>query len=375
MRRKRFLIIIVHILFPLVLMLSNFAYSEALFEGEADLDTVEQKRSGLIFLPILGYTPETKMAGGAAATFYFREKDAEKTCRPSTLMPVFIYTQKKQIVSELNADLYWRKETLHLTSSIGYMKFPNKFYGIGNDTSEDDEEEYTPRSVYFSFNFQRKIQEVFHAGILYEFVDRKMKEVEEGRSLSQIKILGSEGGTVSGTGLLMNWDTRDNIFCASSGCFYQLSTSLFRDYLGSDYDFTRYSLDLRQYVPLFTSPVVAFQGYMKVITGDPPFQMMSLLGGDSLMRGYYEGRYRDKNMVVFQTEYRMPLWWRFGLVGFLGFGDVSSDVKDFALSDLKHSVGFGLRYFLNPEEKLNIRLDFAYGKDSSGFYITMFEAF
>ena len=71
----------------------------------------------------------------------------------------------------------------------------------------------------------------------------------------------------------------------------------------------------------------------------------------------------------------MPLWWRFGLVGFLGFGDVSSDVKDFALSDLKHSLGFGLRYFLNPEEKLNIRLDLAYGKDSSGFYITLFEAF
>ncbi|UCE20022.1 MAG: BamA/TamA family outer membrane protein [Gemmatimonadota bacterium] len=359
----------------LLVFMCTYLVHAADFETQTEQDTVEQKRSGLIFLPILGYTPETKMAGGAAVTFYFRAKGTEKTCRPSTLMPIFIYTQKKQIVSELNADLYWKEETIHLTSNIGYMKFPDKFYGIGNHTSEDDEEEYTPRNAYFSFNLQKKIQKVFHAGILYEFTDSKMKEVEGGRSLAQKKILGSEGGTVSGAGILMNWDTRDNIFCASSGRFYQLSTSLFRDYLGSDYDFTRYTLDLRQYIPVVTSHAIALQGYMKVITGDPPFQMMSMLGGDSLMRGYYGGRYRHKNMVVVQTEYRLPLWWRFGLVGFLGFGDVSKDIEDFVLSDFKHSAGLGLRYFLNPEEKLNIRLDLAYGKDSSGFYITLFEAF
>ena len=93
------------------------------------------------------------------------------------------------------------------------------------------------------------------------------------------------------------------------------------------------------------------------------------------MRGYYEGRYRDKNMIVFQMEHRMPVWWRFGMVGFLGFGDVSDTIRNFALKEFKHSIGFGIRYLLNPEEKLNIRLDYAFGKDTSGFYITWFEAF
>jgi len=115
---------------------------------------------------------------------------------------------------------------------------------------------------------------------------------------------------------------------------------------------------------------------MDIITNNPPFQLLSLFGGRERMRGYYEGRYRDKNMMVFQMEYRvMPVWWRLGLVGFLGFGDVSNTIKNFKLRDFKYSVGGGIRYLFSREEKMNLRLDFGYGKDSSGIYITIGEAF
>ena len=94
------------------------------------------------------------------------------------------------------------------------------------------------------------------------------------------------------------------------------------------------------------------------------------------MRGYYRGRYRDKNMIAFQMEYRiMPVWWRLGLVGFVGVGDVAGRLDRFDLGNFKYSYGFGIRYLFMREEKLNIRLDFAYGKGSSGFYIVLREAF
>lgn len=35
--------------------------------------------------------------------------------------------------------------------------------------------------------------------------------------------------------------------------------------------------------------------------------MMPLLGSDERMRGYYRGRYRDKNVVSGQLEYRRQL--------------------------------------------------------------------
>ena len=339
-------------------------------------DSVEHKRSGIIPLPILFYTPETKLAGGVAINYYFHASNSKITSRPSMLTPSIVYTQNKQFIIELPLDLYWRNGTYHLEGYMNYKKFPDKFYGIGNHTSEDDEENYTPKSVTFQMNLQKKVSSRLNIGVQYEFEHTKIIEVEENGLLVHGDIAGSKGGMVSGAGLLVNRDTRDNIFYPSSGSFYQLSASLFSSSLGSDYDFNRFTLDLRQYFPLFSSQVLACQGYINIITGDPPFQMLSLFGGRERMRGYFEGRYRDKNMMAFQIEYRiMPVLWRFGLVVFAGFGDVSDKMENFELRNFKYSVGGGIRYLFIREEKINVRLDFGHGKNSSGIYITIGEAF
>ena len=347
------------------------------FGKEAGQDSVKQKRSGFIPIPILFYMPETKIGVGAAVNYYFRESGSKLDSRPSTIMPVLIYTQKKQIISELSANLYWKDEIYHLNGYLSYKKFPDKFYGIGNNTSDDDED-YTPQIVEFSLDVQKKVYCGLSIGVQYEFEHNKIIEFEEGGHLAQGNILGSEGGTISGIGLLANWDTRNNIFYPTSGSYFQLSASLFGCILGSDYNFNRYNLDLRQYLLLFSSHVIAVQCYINIITGKPPFQKLSLLGerigNNNLMRGYYEGRYRDKDMIAFQMEYRLPVWWRFGLVGFVGFGDVADKIKNFEIKKFKYSIGWGIRYLLIRNEKINVRLDFGYGESSSGTYITIGEA-
>jgi len=59
----------------------------------------------------------------------------------------------------------------------------------------------------------------------------------------------------------------------------------------------------------------------------------------------------------------------------VGVGDVVNRVDRFDLGNFKYSYGFGIRYLFRRKEKLNIRLDFAYGKGCSGFYIVLREAF
>ena len=94
------------------------------------------------------------------------------------------------------------------------------------------------------------------------------------------------------------------------------------------------------------------------------------------MRGYYLGRYRDKNMITFQTEYRFPVGWRFGGVCFLGFGDVANKIADFSPAEFKYSFGLGLRFMFDKQEKINARLDFGYTKDGDlGVYAMVVEAF
>ena len=285
-----------------------------------------------------------------------------------------IYTQKKQIIFQLIPNLYIKEDTYHLTGELSYLKFPDKFYGIGRDTPEKMEENYTSQIKKVSFYLQKKVLSRFYLGIQYKFESDNIIETEEGKELEKGEILGSKGGLASGVGILINLDSRDNIFSTRKGSFYQLSLIAFSHFLGSEYSFKECNLDLRKFLPLFHSHVLAFQGYLNIIKGEPPFQLLSLLGGQNIMRGYYRGRYRDKNMIAFQVEYRMPLIWRLSTVGFLGLGDVSEKFDDLKIN-FKYSFGWGIRYLLNKEEGINLRLDFGYGENSSDIYITINEAF
>ena len=76
-----------------------------------------------------------------------------------------------------------------------------------------------------------------------------------------------------------------------------------------------------------------------------------------------------------QAEYRYSFTARLGLALFAGIGDVAHQMNDFQLNQIKYSIGFGFRFTINPEELLTVRLDFGYGKNSSGFYVEVFEAF
>lgn len=367
--------IIAQILFLSILSISTAVYSMTSWEGGTQKDTVDQKRNGFIYFPVVFHSPETKMAGGAAVSYYYRESGSDITSRPSNITPMLIYTQKKQIVSQLGADLYWKDETYHLNGNLGYTKFPDKFYGIGNNTSKDDEEDYTPRIATLFMTFQKKVRPGLNLGIQYEFGHSKLMDVEENGLIATGDVLGSEGGVASGAGIVANWDTRNNIFYPSLGSFYQFSATRFSEALGSDYDFNRFNLDIRQYFPLSSSQILAIQGYVNIITGKPTFQLLSLFGGERLMRGYYLGRYRDKNMAACQMEYRSPVWRRFGVVGFAGIGEVANKISRFERKNFKYSVGWGIRYLFSREEKINLRLDFGYGKGTSGVYINIGEAF
>jgi hypothetical protein len=99
-----------------------------------------------------------------------------------------------------------------------------------------------------------------------------------------------------------------------------------------------------------------------------------MIGGDSLIRGTYQGRFRDEALLAFQAEYRLPLWWKFGLVGFGGLANVAGNAGSLLAGQLKYSLGWGIRFKVS-REGANLRLDFGYGKGTSGVYFTGGEAF
>ncbi len=102
---------------------------------------------------------------------------------------------------------------------------------------------------------------------------------------------------------------------------------------------------------------------------------MPRIGGESLLRGYYDGRYRDRTMAAVQAEYRFPIAWRFGGAVFAGAGQVAEAPLDLSVDSLKVAGGAGLRFLVVENPHVNIRMDFGQSLAGSGFYLQITEAF
>jgi outer membrane protein assembly factor BamA len=333
------------------------------------------KKSGLALLPVIYYTPETSWALGAGGLAYFPVTRDASAPRPSNLNFAVIYTVKKQFSLDLNPDLYFR-HGYHLQFELQYSSFPDKFFGVGNDTAADLEEPFTSRFWKLNVEALKRTSGAFNLGFQYFFDSTRLVKVKAGGSLASGSVPGSRGGVVSGFGPFLTYDSRDSIFFPTTGSFHQFSAMAFGPMLGSDFSFGRFCLDLRRYIRFSSSRVLALQSQLLVQTGQPPFWRMGMLGGEKLLRGYYLGRYRDKNMLCVQAEYRwVPVIWRIGLVGFVGLGEVADRLDHFELGGLKFSYGGGLRFVLDSAQRLHVRLDFAFGQKTSGIYFTAGEAF
>ncbi len=332
-----------------------------------------RERNGWAFFPLLGYSPETQLIGGAFGARFFREPGSATETRPSSISLIGVYTTRSQMIFELDPEFFVDDERYHFQTRIGYQSFPDLFYGLGNDTREADEELYEQKIWRFRTRASMRVWDHLGFGVLADFQHVDVTILAADGLLSR-QVLGNTGGWSNGLGMLAEWDDRDNHASAYRGAFHQISVTHFDEAWGSAYKFARLEIDLRQYVQLYGAHVLAFQVFGQLHSGDVPFDRLALLGGAHL-RGYYEGRYRDKAMVTAQVEYRFPLFWRFGAVAFAGAGDVAPSLGSFGLDELKWSVGGGLRFALNRPERLNVRVDFGIGLHDRGLYAGIAEAF
>ncbi len=335
----------------------------------------ESSSKKLVVLPLLYYTPETRLAFGAGGVFTFRPEVIKKSTRPTSVWMYVVYTLNKQIQAMVKPEVYSINNIYVLNGTLSFVKFPQKFYGIGSEAPESAEELYTPQTVLLEISAKRKLFRSLYGGVEYGLETTKILAYEADGALGPGDLPGSRGGLVSGVGLSLSWDSRDNILFPRRGQHLQLSAGLYHKALGSNFNFSRIALDLRAYIQAAKRHVLAIQAYLSWKGGDPPLNHLSLLGGDSLMRGYYKGRYRDKGILAIQAEYRLPVWKRIGLAAFAGAGDVFDRIGNLRLSGLKYSYGGGIRFQLDPKEGTNLRMDIAGGKNSFGLYFTATESF
>lgn len=332
-------------------------------------------KARLIGVPFVYYSPETKLAFGGGGVFNFRAGRSKEESRTSSVWGYASYNMARQFSVLVKPEIFLKRNSLYLHANIRYERAPQLFYGVGNDMPASAEEAFTPKVLTVQLGVKRRVVAGLFVGLQYDFEDLVVEKLEAGGLLDSGAIPGSGGGMFSGLGLSLDWDTRDAVLFPRRGVFAAVSADAYGSLAGGSAAYSSLKLDVRKYVSVGADRVMALRVYVHSTGGDVPFQRLALLGGESLLRGYYKGRFRDKGLVALQAEYRHLVTARIGIAAFAGLADVFPGLRDFRVERLKYSLGGGLRYVVNKRDGTALRLDFAWGQACFGAYLTAKEAF
>jgi hypothetical protein len=342
-------------------------------------DTVK-KKDGLFLFPLIYYTPDTRFAAGAVGVYYFNtEKDTTTDyfipTRLSYIKLLADYTQNRQLDVWSSWNIFTNQEKFLFKGEFRYRNFPDRYYGIGNNTRLDQEEFYSFDLAQIKLLAMKQVIPKLFAGIDYQFSYEYNFEQEIGGELIVGDVTGFNGGIGSGIGSVITYDSRDNVVNAYSGHLFEVSSYFFNSAFGGTFNFTNFNFTFNKYWEIKPDHVLAFNSVLFMNFGDVPFLDMARVGGDDILRGYARNRFRDNHFGGIQLEYRFPVLWRFGMVVFSGVGDVFQKPSDLSFTNLKYSFGAGIRFSINQKERLNVRFDYGFGKKNNSFYIMLTEAF
>lgn len=264
------------------------------------------------------------------------------------------------------------KQLLFFRGNLSYKTdLSPRFFGIGNDTDEDDESSYTFRRsvalaslgiqlpLWFAAEFQERLAS-------YKIGPGSLDDIDSTRA----KFPGLPGMderlNVLTHRIRLTFDTRDSRTAPTKGIFAEFNYDVADETLGSKVGFHRFSTSATVLIPFWKRRLVTVvRAGLTIIEGDDvPFYELASVGGKTTHRGYGEGRFVDQNAWVFGVEQR----WNFfdyvmmdvrqvlQVAGFIDLGRVFSEDEGLDLKHAKVAVGGAIRLIV-PESELVTSID------------------
>jgi len=170
-------------------------------------------------------------------------------------------------------------------------------------------------------------------------------------------------------------DLRDSTFYPTKGTLLDFTGDFFDQAWGSRREYQTYKIAYNGFRQVKTGQVFAYRAMACSANGSVPFYDLCLFGYNSDLRGYTTGQFQNRRMFATQAEYRVELKKRLGLAAFGGVGGVARRWGDFRSDELLPAAGAGLRFTLDKKNRINYRIDFAFGREGHTLSIGVGEAF
>lgn len=253
-----------------------------------------------------------------------------------------------------------------------FYSFPSDFWGIGYEMGDNDDNKSDMKrwQAQAEASFLFRVADNFYVGPMaaYDYVIGKQIERPE-------LLQGMDKHTWNvGVGVSLVYDNRDNLTNPHRGIYLNLKQMFRPEFMGNDYAFSTTHFRFDAYQRLGKGTILAEDFGANLNFGNPSWGMMAELGGTSSMRGYYEGRYRDKHSLEATVELRQHVWKRNGIVVWAGAGTVFPKFSTLRSRQILPNAGVGYRWEF--KKNVNVRLDYGFGKSGqSGFLFNINEAF
>ena len=330
-------------------------------------------------LPVISYSTTTEWLFGLTKinTFRIAKDQADTTIQPSSITALAYLTQMEQYKFVITSNLMFGKNKYESFTQFLLINFPILYFGIGNNTNADINCVLDSRNIGFTQKFKYNFSEKWYVGAQYKFdYYTKIDTIGECSLCNEdVTNLPDNEGIQSGFGLSISRESRDNRFNAQRGSYMNLEFMTYVNWLGSNFSYRTFTLDLRKYITPVKWLTIAGQFYAEAKFGEVPVQSLALMGGPDRMRGIYYGRFRDKTIMETQLELRFPIVWLIGGTVFTGLGHVAPDISKYSLQGIKWTYGVGLRMMVSQATRTNMRFDLGFYDGRSQFFFTFSEAF
>lgn len=318
------------------------------------------------------YSTDTKLGLGLVAAGLYRT-DRNDTILPPSNMSLFgdVSTVGFYMLGVRGLHIF-PHDKYRLDYTLYFYSFPCKYWGIGyaNGNNDANETEMNRWQAQAKASFMFRVAPSTYIGPMLTF------DFIEGKDIKNPELLeGMDRITRNtGVGLTFVYDSRDVTTNPKRGFYVNLSQCFRPKFMGNDYAFSTTDLRFNAYRRVWKGGIIATDLHSQLNFGNPSWGMMALLGNSYSMRGYYEGRYRDKHKIEAQVELRQHVWKRNSVVAWVGAGTVFNKFSSMRMGHVLPNFGIGYRWEFKKD--VNVRLDYGFGKSGqSGFIFNINEAF
>ncbi|MDQ2718153.1 MAG: BamA/TamA family outer membrane protein [Bacteroidota bacterium] len=357
--------------------------------GNKNKDSVSTKKERhFAILPAVGYSVQTgfAVAVGATGTFY-PYKNPEPGNQASTMLASITYSQYNQFIFPLQTSIWTKKSKYNFILDWRFMEYPSTTFGLGGKSKLSNGYTIDFNYIKLHQSVMRKVSKNFYAGLGFYY--DTFWNVQEIGVDSNVKTSFQKYGfqkkvTSAGVAIKLQYDSRDNQINPHTGFFASITFRPNKTWTGSDNNWNSLVGEYRGYFHLTptTKNILAIWSYnwLTLGKGKPPYLLLPSTGWDDFFntgRGYIQGRFRGKDMIYLETEYRFGITQN-GLLGGVVFANTQSFSSTLSkqLRLFTPAFGAGARIKLNKLTGANLCLDYGFGIDGSkGLSVNLGEVF